>query len=137
MLGPWSDFRSRNASNSSLPPMQQLSARQLADMLPVHDDASTGSSANSAETMCLLDVREPWEVALVTLPGSLCIPMGEIPSRVDEIPASQKVVCICHHGVRSMQVAFFLEQQGIETVYNLQGGIDAWAREVDPNCATY
>lgn len=117
--------------------MQQLSVRQLAEMLPVHNDAGTNASSNPAETMCLLDVREPWEVALVALPGSLCIPMGEIPSRINEIPTSQSVVCICHHGVRSMQVAFFLKQQGIETVYNLQGGIDAWAREVDPTCATY
>jgi rhodanese-related sulfurtransferase len=118
--------------------IQQISATQLAQMLQDREpDNPDSTAAPDSPGPCLLDVREPWEIQLVALPGSLCIPMGEIPSRLSEIPASQPVICVCHHGVRSMQVAFFLEQRGIETVYNLQGGIDAWAREVDPSCATY
>lgn len=92
---------------------------------------------SSAEPLFLLDVREPWEVALVMLPESRHVPMGEIPARIHELQTDKSVVCICHHGVRSMQVAYFLEHNGFENVYNLQGGIDAWAREVDPQCATY
>lgn len=89
------------------------------------------------EPPCVLDVREPWEVAIASLPGSLAIPMGEIPRRLGEIPAGRSVVCLCHHGMRSMQVALFLAHNGFDDVHNLQGGIDAWAREVDPSCPLY
>jgi rhodanese-related sulfurtransferase len=63
--------------------------------------------------------------------------MGEIPTRVVEIDTSRPVVCICHHGVRSMHVARFLADHGIDPIFNLAGGIDAWAREVNPDCPTY
>lgn len=85
----------------------------------------------------LLDVREPWEVATAALPGAIAIPMGQIASRVGELDASRPVVCVCHHGMRSMQVAMFLDRKGFGEVWNLTGGIDAWAREVDPSCPTY
>lgn len=85
----------------------------------------------------LLDVREPWEVALGALPGSVAIPMAQVPARLHELDARRPVVCICHHGVRSMQVAIFLRRQGFADVSNLAGGIDAWAREVDPAFPTY
>jgi len=86
----------------------------------------------------LLDVREPWEVEIAHLAGSLCIPMEQIPERVDDIPDQQPIICICHHGVRSLQVAVFLARQkeNIEII-NLTGGIDAWSRQVDSACATY
>ncbi|MFP5406590.1 MAG: rhodanese-like domain-containing protein, partial [Gammaproteobacteria bacterium] len=54
-----------------------------------------------------------------------------------QVDPQRPVVCLCHHGMRSMQVASFLAGNGIRDVYNLSGGIDAWAREVDPSCATY
>jgi len=82
-------------------------------------------------------VREPWEIAIASIPGSVAIPMHEIVTRFDEIPRQRAVVCLCHHGMRSMQVAMFLAHNGCEAVYNLQGGIDAWAREVDPACPRY
>jgi rhodanese-related sulfurtransferase len=85
----------------------------------------------------LLDVREPWEVATAALPGAIAIPMGQIAARVGELDASRPVVCLCHHGLRSMQVAMFLDRRGFADVWNLTGGIDAWAREVDPSCPTY
>jgi rhodanese-related sulfurtransferase len=85
----------------------------------------------------LLDVREPWEVATAALPGAIAIPMGQIASRVGELDAARPVVCVCHHGLRSMQVAMFLDRKGFGEVWNLTGGIDAWAREVDPSCPTY
>ncbi len=105
--------------------MEQITAPDLAKLL------------QSGKPLHLLDVREAWEVALVSLPDSQHLPMGEIPARLDEVGSDKSVVCICHHGVRSMQVAIFLERNGFESVYNLQGGIDAWAREVDPQCTTY
>lgn len=85
----------------------------------------------------LLDVREDWEVEIAALPDSLAIPMHEIPARLDDIPRAHPVVCICHHGVRSLQVAHYLARQGFGPLFNLTGGIDAWAREVDPGCPTY
>ena len=89
----------------------------------------------------LLDVREPWEIdlAAIRLPGYAAkdIPMGEIPARLAELPESQPIVCICHHGVRSLQVVAFLERNGYPSVYNLAGGIDAWSARVDAGVPRY
>jgi len=85
----------------------------------------------------LLDVREPWEIAQCVLPGSITIPMGEVPARIDQIDTERPVVCICHHGMRSLRVAMFLESRGHGQVLNLDGGIDDWARSVDPAFPTY
>jgi rhodanese-related sulfurtransferase len=89
------------------------------------------------ERPVLLDVREPWEVATSALPGSVAIPMGEVPARVVELDRTRPVVCVCHHGMRSMRVAGFLEQQGFGDVVNLAGGIDAWSTDVDPSLPRY
>ena len=107
--------------------MKQLSAPDLALWLK--------GSPNPAPV--LLDVREPWEVALGTLPGAVTIPMGDVPARVDELNPEQPVVCICHHGMRSLRVAQFLQARGFADVINLAGGTDAWSREVDPTLPSY
>jgi rhodanese-related sulfurtransferase len=85
----------------------------------------------------LLDVREPWEVHLAPMPGAVHIPMGEITRRYKELDSALPWVCVCHHGMRSMQVAMFLQQRGFGDVINLTGGIDAYARQVDPSIAQY
>lgn len=85
----------------------------------------------------LLDVREPWELAICALPDSVHVPMNTIPARAGELDQAADTVVICHHGGRSFQVAAFLERQGFDRVYNLQGGLDAWARGVDPTMRTY
>src|SRR5688500_7595129 len=85
----------------------------------------------------LVDVREQWELEICNLPESVRIPMNTIPSRQQELGRDVETVVMCHHGGRSMQVASFLEQSGFTKIYNLSGGIDAWAREVDPTMATY
>jgi rhodanese-related sulfurtransferase len=85
----------------------------------------------------LLDVREPWEFDLCRLEPSLHFPMSSIPVRLDELDPSKDMVVICHHGARSYQVASFLEQRGFNRLYNLEGGIDEWARTVDPSMPTY
>ena len=89
----------------------------------------------------LLDVRDPWEIELaaIRLPGyaALNIPMSRIPERVGELDPSRSIVCICHHGVRSLQVVAFLERQGFGSVYNLAGGIDAWSTHVDASVPRY
>lgn len=85
----------------------------------------------------LIDVREPWEYATCRLDGSLSMPMNDIPARLAEIDLDAPLVCICHHGARSMQVAAFLASRGADDVHNLTGGVAAWAARVDPTFPTY
>lgn len=85
----------------------------------------------------LLDVREPWEFDICRLGGALSMPMRGIPARVAELDPDADTVVICHHGARSMQVAMFLERQGFTRVFNLSGGMDRWAREVDLQMPKY
>jgi len=85
----------------------------------------------------LLDVREPWEFQICRIEGSRHLPMGEIPARAGELDPEEEVVVICHHGARSLQVALFLEKQGFSDVTNLTGGVDAWAKNVDPAMPLY
>jgi len=85
----------------------------------------------------LLDVREPWEWQAARLEGAKHIPMREIPARLAELDPGLPVVAICHHGGRSQQVAAFLEKNGYAKVHNLQGGVDAWSRTVDPAVPLY
>ena len=80
----------------------------------------------------LLDVRECAELEAAAVDGALHIPMSEVPARLDNIPRDRTVICMCHLGGRSAQVAAFLQSQGYDDVLNLNGGIEAWARDVDP-----
>jgi len=88
-------------------------------------------------TPLLLDVREPWEFETCRIEAAQLMPMNTIPGRFSELDEEQPVVCICHHGARSMQVAAFLERQGFTNVTNLTGGIHAWAKQVDTEMPTY
>ena len=85
----------------------------------------------------LLDVRENWEFATCKIDGASQIPMNTIPARLHELDEDAEIVCICHHGVRSMSVAAFLERNGFGKLFNLTGGIHAWAVQVDPAMPTY
>lgn len=104
-----------------------LSARELADWLA---DATRPPPV-------LLDVREGWEFEHCHLPGARHVPMGEVPAQLDEITAAPTVVCICHHGMRSLQVAAYLARQSEGQVFNLRGGVDAWSIEVDAALPRY
>ncbi len=107
--------------------MQQITAEELKAWL---DDPAR-------ERPILLDVREPWECEICALAGSVHMPMNTVPTRADELDAAAHTVVICHLGGRSAQVARFLESRGFARVYNLTGGVDAWARRADPSMATY
>ena len=107
--------------------MQHLSAPELAQWL---------ADAGRAQPL-LLDVREPWEFQTCHLDGATPMPMRTVPARLAELDADRPVVCICHHGARSMQVANFLEQNGFAEVINLTGGVHAWALQVDNSMPTY
>jgi rhodanese-related sulfurtransferase len=85
----------------------------------------------------ILDVRDPWEHDLCRIEGSQLLPMQEIPARMSELPKDRDIVILCHHGMRSYQVAEFLRSEGLARVCNLSGGIAAWAEQIDPTMARY
>jgi rhodanese-related sulfurtransferase len=85
----------------------------------------------------LLDVREPWEYNIVHLEDSRLIPMREIPQAAEAMNPEQEIIVICHHGIRSRQVALYLESKGFSNVINLYGGLDAWARDTDRQMPSY
>jgi len=87
----------------------------------------------------LVDVRDPWERAIAALKDQQHIPLGELPERMGEIrvPNGALVVIYCHHGVRSLAAAEFLNQQGLSGIVSLAGGIDAWSQRVDPKIPVY
>jgi rhodanese-related sulfurtransferase len=107
--------------------MQQLRVTDLASWLK---DAGRPQPV-------LLDVREPWEFELGHLPGATPMPMNLVPLQHADLPSDRDIVVVCHHGMRSMQVAMFLERQGFSAIHNLTGGMDAWSCEVDPAVARY
>lgn len=87
--------------------------------------------------LLLLDVREPEEYSVCRIEGSRHIPMSEVMQHLDRLDRNADIVVICHHGVRSLQVARMLAHYGFERISNLQGGIDAWAVEADPSTPRY
>ncbi len=85
----------------------------------------------------ILDVREPWEYAVCHIDGSELVPMRQIPTALDQLDPEQESIVVCHHGIRSFSVCRYLEQMGFAKLINLEGGVAAWARDVDPKMATY
>jgi rhodanese-related sulfurtransferase len=103
----------------------EISPTQAADLL----------KQNAAK---IIDVREPWEFSTAHIEGSVPIPMREVPSRAhQELDLAERIVVVCHHGVRSMHVTVWLRDQGFQNVQSLRGGIDAWSVEVDPAVPRY
>ncbi len=85
----------------------------------------------------LLDVREPWELDIAAVDGALAIPLGQVTARVSEITRDRPVAVMCHHGGRSAQATGWLRSQGYDNAMNVAGGIDAWARLIDPAIPRY
>jgi len=92
---------------------------------------------HSGNKPLLLDVREPWEYAICHIEGSQLIPMRDIPSATNQFETDQEIVVVCHTGVRSMHVCYYLKNEGFDNVANLTGGVHAWASRIDPNMPTY
>jgi rhodanese-related sulfurtransferase len=106
--------------------MRNLSARQLKSYLE-----------STQQPPLLVDVREPWEYQICRIENSKLIPMSQIMRALNELNPDAELVLICHHGVRSQRVGAYLKQVGFRNLINLDGGINAWAREVDPRMPTY
>ncbi|RKU16499.1 rhodanese [Candidatus Poribacteria bacterium] len=85
----------------------------------------------------LLDVREVWEYQLVHIEGAVSIPLGELPRRSRELLPVDEIVVYCHHGMRSLDAAYLLQQLEFKSVLSVAGGIDRWAKEIDPDMQRY
>lgn len=107
--------------------MQEMTVLELAHWL----------ADSSKKKPLLLDVREPSEFEICHISGAHLMPMHTIPLQLDVLDRDAQIVCICHHGGRSMQVAHFLERNGFNDIINLTGGVHAWAMQVDPEMPTY
>ncbi|GAB2558903.1 molybdopterin-synthase adenylyltransferase MoeB [Spirosoma aerophilum] len=105
---------------------QKISVQELSDRLALGED------------LFLLDVRERPEYDLCHLEGAVLIPVGMIPNNRKRIPTDRPVIVYCHHGIRSANVVQYLYAQGgLTNLYNLDGGINAWARDIEPEMAVY
>lgn len=106
-------------------------------MIPSLQPAQLAERLSQPNPPIVLDVREAWEYELCALADSVHIPLQQLPTRMKQLAKDTEIVCVCHHGVRSLQAGAFLNQNGYSTVMNLAGGIDAWAREIAPTMARY
>lgn len=106
---------------------------------PVVQPGEVAARWAKGEAIRLLDVREPHEHAFVALPGSILIPLGDLPGRSHDLDGWEdfEFVVYCHHGVRSAHAVAWLRSQGFKGARNLSGGIDRWSLEVDPAMARY
>jgi rhodanese-related sulfurtransferase len=89
------------------------------------------------DRLLLVDVREPWEYDLCRIPGAKLIPLGTLPATLNALLDRDDVICYCHHGMRSLDAAVWLRQQGVENAKSMAGGIERWSAEVDPNVPRY
>jgi len=110
--------------------MRHFTAKQLQEFL------------NSAdEPPLLLDVREPWEFEHCSIEGSVLIPMRKLAAKIDmleaEIGHAREIIMICHHGIRSRQMGYYMEQAGFKNITNLDGGVEQWATDVDITMKRY
>lgn len=95
---------------------------------------------DAGEKFVVIDVREPREVAVARFPDSKLIPMQTVPAQLANIQMLAQetpIAIVCHHGVRSMNVAMWLRGQGIENCFSVAGGIDRWSQEIDPGVPRY
>jgi len=88
------------------------------------------------DKLLLVDVRQEWEHAKCRITGAVHVPLGAIPSRMDVFEDADEVVLYCHHGMRSLDAAAFLRQQGINA-RSMSGGIERWSAEIDPSVPRY
>ncbi len=101
----------------------------VAEAKDLHDSAP--------ERTKIIDVREPCELEICQLAGAEHIPMRQIPEQADSLPRDQHLLILCHVGGRSRRVTEFLRAHGHPAVSNIAGGIDAWAKEIDPSLRRY
>ena len=89
------------------------------------------------DKLLLVDVREQWEYDLAKIPGAKLIPLGTLPANLNTLLDADEVICYCHHGMRSLDAAVWLRQQGVESAKSMAGGIERWSVEIDPRVPRY
>jgi adenylyltransferase/sulfurtransferase len=92
---------------------------------------------DKGDKLTLIDVREPWEFDVCKIAGAMLIPMGTVPANLQALDSDDEIVCYCHRGMRSLDVAVWLRGQGVAKVKSLAGGIERWSLEIDPNVPRY
>jgi rhodanese-related sulfurtransferase len=106
-------------------------------MIPEVSAQELAQRCEAKEDFALIDVREPWEVEICSLPGARHIPMRALMTNLANLPRDKDIVFICHSGGRTASIVRYLNGMGFENVYSLTGGLDAWAREIDSTMARY
>ena len=92
---------------------------------------------DAKDDLFVLDVREPNEYQIASIPGAKLIPLGDVPKRVGELDPNTEVIVHCKMGGRSAKACDFLRQSGFKSVKNMLGGITAWSDKVDPSVPKY
>ena len=106
-------------------------------MVPTISVEDLKDKRDRGEPITVLDVREPWELAIAALDDVLAIPMAQVPAEMESLPRDHPLLVLCRSGARSARVVEWLESQGFANAANIDGGILAWAEKVDPTISTY
>ena len=101
------------------------------------DPVEVKAKMDRGDQFVLIDVREPHEYQICSIPNAKLIPLGDLPKRINELNSADEIVAHCKSGMRSAKAVEFLRQTGFTKVHNLAGGINAWAERVDPKVPKY
>jgi len=116
---------------------EQFCGARNEDAIPTMSARELKRKMDAREPFELIDVREAFEYEIARIDGAKLIPLGEVAERADELARERPIVVHCHSGQRSAQAVRLLQQRGFATVFNLEGGIDAWSDQIDPNVPKY
>jgi adenylyltransferase/sulfurtransferase len=114
---------------------QEVDLNQVRQMTPVQ----LKERLDAGDDLLILDVRQPheWEISNMASVGAKLIPQSEVMDHLDEFDQNQEIVVQCRSGVRSANVIMIMQQLGFKNLWNLDGGINRWAQEVDPSLPVY
>jgi rhodanese-related sulfurtransferase len=99
--------------------------------------AKVAERIKNGEGINLIDVREPLEFEIASVEGAKLLPLSQFNEWIDDLQPENEIIVMCHHGIRSANVCMFLIRNGFEKVFNLDGGIDLWSKQVDANIPRY
>jgi sulfur-carrier protein adenylyltransferase/sulfurtransferase len=116
---------------------EQFCGARNEEAIPTMSTHELKQKMDAREPFELIDVREAFEYEIARIDGAKLIPLGEIAERVSELQRERPIVVHCHSGRRSAEAVRLLQQRGFANVYNLEGGIDAWSDQIDPNVPKY
>jgi adenylyltransferase/sulfurtransferase len=106
-------------------------------MIPTLSVQELNQKMSDGTAMVILDVREPFEFEIARIEGARLIPLGQLADRLNELETEQEIIAVCKSGVRSAHAVQLLQRSGFRRTFNLAGGVDAWADQIDPNMQKY